>query len=147
MKEQHNHQNFEPSEELIEFLSRMLEEFSRNGWGQPGSITELGQKGNHKHCVNHDVIDPIDFIQAYHASPDANGLMLHWEYWPDAEILQERPDAEIFRTILWADKTGNLVALLTGSASCGFAEVKDAFGGELNNLANALFGSNNRKDK
>lgn len=135
-----------PSEDLLDFLAQMLDEFTRSGWGHPGSITEFGNRGEFKHRVNEDFVDPIDFIDSYQASEGSNGLMLHWEYWPPAKVLNEQPDAELFRTIMWADKTGNLVAILAGSASPGWLVVPDAFDSELHHLAMGLGSKNELKD-
>lgn len=138
MNSEYPHESNEPSEDLLHFLAQMLDEFTRNGWGQPGSITEFGNKGEFKHRINEDFVDPIDFIDSYQVSDGAKCLMLHWEYWPPVEVLDEQPDAELFRTVLWADKTGNLVAVLAGSASPGWLVVPEAFDGELHHLARGL---------
>lgn len=127
-----------PGEELLDFLAQMLAEFTRNGWGQPGTILEFGASGEFRHRVNQHFSDPISFIDSHKVAEDANCLMLHWEYWPPVEVLEEQPGAALFRAVMWADKKGNSVAVLAQSASPGWIVVPDALNRELDHLAMGL---------
>lgn len=138
MREKNAHSNNEPSEDLLIFLARTIELFNEEGWGQPGSILEVNATGDFKHRFNDDIVDPVDFIDSYKAAKDAIGLMLHWEYWPPAEIIENRPDAEIFRALLWSDKTGIMVAVIAGSDSDRLVLAQDQFRAELDHLSIGL---------
>lgn len=138
MNEMHQHNCNEPDKHLLRFLTRTINMFNEYGWGQPGSITAAFPTRDFKHHINEDIFDPIDFIDSYEAEEDTFGLILHWEYWPPVEVIEDRSDADVIRALLYCDKWGHKIALITGRNTDRLVFAPDEFGEELNHMSIAL---------
>lgn len=126
---------------ILTFLAQMLEFFASSGWGQPGSITEFDASGTYRHQVNIAELSPLTFIRSFCPSEGADALMVHWEYFPPAEKIAARTNAEVFRALMWVDKNGNSTAVFCGDDPASWVMAPSAFGRELDLLEEIFWGS------
>lgn len=126
---------------ILTFLAQMLEFFAANGWGQSGSITEFDASGTYRHQVNIAELSPLTFIGSFCPSAGADALMVHWEYFPPAEKIAAQTDAEVYRTLMWVDKSGNSTAVFCGNDPATWVIAPAAFNIELDLLEEIFWGS------
>ena len=130
-------------EAVLLLLTQMLRHFDLGGWGQAGSMTEFQDSGEFRHKVNSDTVCPLEFLGAFEPSENAEALMMHWEYFPDPETIQENPDAEPFRVLLWTDRQMHSTAIFCGRNPDEWVLAPGAFSRELD-LLESLILSNGR---
>ena len=138
MNEMHHHPCNAVNKYLIPFLTDTMNMFNKNGRGQPGSISAAFATSEFEHHMNEDFLDPIEFIDSYEADENALGLIFHWECWPPADVIEETPDADVIRVLLYCDVRGHEVALISGQNTGDLVLNPEEFRPEFAHLSRAL---------